>query len=97
MKDENSSNAAPAEKPAASASKAQPSKEKDFATRVSRKIDKNTLEVEFGSDAKEGKSFKIYDAGVFHGEGEYNGEEKMAVALTRYLPSQKVHDFAVVF
>ena len=64
--------------------------------RVSKRLDMNTVEVQFDKKGKTGK-FKVYSNDVFHGEGHYDGsEETMIVSLTKYLPKGVLHNFSVV-
>ena len=65
-------------------------------TRVSKKIDKNNVEVTFGKDAKEGK-FSVYDRGVLRATVEREEKGSQVVPLSRYLESGVVHDFVVIF
>lgn len=65
-------------------------------TRVSKKIDLNTVEIEFGKDAKPGSKFLILDKGAIHGEVTFDGEElTKVVRLENFLPRGSLHNFSV--
>ncbi len=71
--------------------------EKPEVSRVSRKIDLNTVEVQFGSDAKPGE-FSVISDGRIHGTGTYDGKsEFQVVPLSIFLPRGGTHNFSVLF
>lgn len=64
--------------------------------RVSRKIDMNTVEVQFDKKDK-GKKFQVLDNGIFKGEGEFESEtDTVTVSLSNYLKKGTLHDFLVI-
>lgn len=65
--------------------------------RVSKKIDMNNVEVEFGKESSAGK-FLVADSGIVYGEAEFDGKsEKQIVPLARYLPKGVAHNFSIIF
>lgn len=76
--------------------KTAPKEKRRENTRVSKKIDLNTVEVEFGKDAKVGSTYMILDNGRYHGEVTFDGEEiTKVVELENFLPRGSLHNFSV--